>query len=106
VNSDKMTLGPLDHCGVWNIVEETASDSSKPSGTKAEQAPPLLEVACNLSSAPETDIRPLEELLSTNNTVSPVLAGLGSRPIWFWLLLTGLILTTLEWAMYQRRAIS
>lgn len=106
VNSDKMTLGPLDHCGVWNIVEETASDSTKPPGTKAEQPPPLLEVACNLSSAPETDIRPLEELLSTTNSVSPVLAGLGSRPIWFWLLLAGLILTTVEWAMYQRRVIS
>ena len=126
-NTEKMTIGPLDHCGVWSIVEESAADSSKGQAQKsqtaknqndrnnsgqnqpADQEPtsePLLEIACNLASATESDVRPAEDLLATATTVSPVLAGLGSRPVWFWLLLLALFLTTVEWGLYQRRIIS
>lgn len=106
VNADKLTLGPLDQCGFWKIDEvSTASNSGatrKPDGT----ATPLLEIACNLASSTESDIRPPEELLSKKVTPSPVMAGIGSHPIWFWLLLLGLGLSSIEWCMYQRRVIS
>ncbi len=111
-NADRLTIGPLDHCGVWSIVEETsAGRRGDQAGVKVPEStdaspPPLLEIACNLANAAESDVRPPEDLLAANTTLSPVLAGLGSRPVWFWLLLMGLILTTAEWAMYQRRIIS
>jgi hypothetical protein len=109
---ERMTIGPLDRCGVWSIVEDPGStepgkDTTTMPGDKTQAGEsPLLEIACNLASATESDVRPPEELLTNSTTTSPVLAGLGSRPVWFWLLLTGLVLTTLEWVMYQRRVIS
>lgn len=108
-NSERMTIGPLDQCGVWSILEESspASPSGKTQqGSESTMSVPLLEIACNLASAAETDVRPPEELLAAKTSVSPVLSGLGSRPLWFWLLLLGLILTTVEWGLYQRRVIS
>jgi hypothetical protein len=109
---ERMTIGPLDHCGVWSIVEDPGSAelgkaTAPKSGDKTQpDETPLLEIACNLASATESDVRPPEELLANSTTASPVLAGIGSRPVWFWLLLMGLVLTTLEWVMYQRRVIS
>ena len=122
-NVEKLTVGPLDQCGVWSIVvagqglraegqgtekTDAASTSNSSQSLAPQPSPlsPLLEIACNLASAAESDIRPPEELLETKGTVSPVLAGLGSRPMWFWLLLAGLVLTTVEWCLYQRRVIS
>ncbi|MEK6257521.1 MAG: VWA domain-containing protein, partial [Planctomycetota bacterium] len=122
-NVEKLIVGPLDQCGVWSIVRSrepraerqepeanagTSSSGSRPSALDSQLSSnqPLLEIACNLASAAESDIRPPEELLETKGTVSPVLAGLGSRPMWFWLLLAGLVMTTVEWCLYQRRVIS
>ena len=105
--NERMTIGPLDHCGVWSIFEDSgAAAVAQPKSNDAPPATPVLEIACNLASASESDVRPPEELLAATKTVSPVLAGFGSRPVWFWLLLTGLVLTTVEWVMYQRRVIS
>jgi hypothetical protein len=104
-NLDKMTIGPLDHCGIWKI--ETASGSEAKGSVKIGGSnPPLIEIACNLASAGESDIRPPEELVSKTPPPSPVMAGLGSHPLWFWLLLLALVLTSIEWYMYQRRVIS
>ena len=112
VNADRMTIGPLDQCGVWSIVEDASSGrageqaADKSTESTDTSSAPLLEIACNLASAAESDVRPSEELLAGDTTTSPVMAGLSSRPVWFWLLLMGLILTTVEWGMYQRRVIS
>jgi len=111
VHAERMTVGPLDQCGVWKIVEESSlsvmKNGADGSGAATEEGPaPLLEIACNLASAAESDVRPPEDLLAANVIASPVMAGLGSKPIWFWLLLLGLIVTTVEWALYQRRVIS
>ncbi len=113
MNVEKLTIGPLDQCGVWSIVggsQKSEVRSQKEDATLNPQPStlnqPLLEIACNLASVAESDIRPSEELLETKVAVSPVLAGLGSRPMWFWLLLLGLVLTTVEWCLYQRRVIS
>jgi hypothetical protein len=102
-NVDKMTIGPLDQCGIWSVVDTTPSVAAK---AEESRPGPLLEIACNLANSDESDVRPPEELQAYQSKASPVLAGLGSRPMWFWLLLLGLILTTTEWAMYQRRVIS
>lgn len=109
--SDRMTLGPLDHCGVWSIGEAARSgDSPDASSNNAPGKPaaaiPLMEIACNLASAAESDIRPSDALLTAESNRSEILSGIGSRPVWFWLLLLGLVLTTVEWALYQRRIIS
>jgi von Willebrand factor type A domain/Aerotolerance regulator N-terminal len=104
---DKTTFGPLDQCGIWKIEDEqptsitssTANESRLISGS-------LMEIACNLSNSTESDIRPPNELLSEKTTPSPLLSGIGSRPIWFWLSLLALALTSIEWWLYQRRVIS
>lgn len=111
LNTDRITVGPLDRCGIWKVIEESSVVAAHhgvehKTADSGERPPPLLEIACNLSSAAESDVRPPEDLLAANVVVSPVLAGLGSKPIWFWLLLLGLILTTVEWALYQRRVLS
>ncbi len=104
---DKTTLGPLDQCGIWKVEEEQPISMTGPSA-KESRSPsgPLLEIACNLSSSAESDLRPPNELLSEKTTPSPMLSGFGSRPIWFWLSLLALGLTSIEWWLYQRRVIS
>ena len=98
---NKVTVGPLDQCGVWSIVRPPA-DASKP-GTKAQEAPkPLLEVACNLASRSESDLR---SPLPTTAQASLV-GGFGGWPIWVVLCAVALALAGLEWYLYQRRWIS
>jgi len=106
-NTEKITLGPLDQCGVWRI--EPDSSNTKLDGSKKETRQttlPLLEIACNLANSVESDIRPPEELMAGKTVPSPVMAGLGSHPLWFWLLMLCLALTSMEWCLYQRRVIS
>lgn len=111
LNADKVTIGPLEHCGIWRVEEvrpTSVSTSHRDSSTSISPAsdPPMLEIACNLANSSESELRPAEELMSFKVSFSPVLAGLGSRPVWFWLLLLALVLTTVEWCLYQRRVLS
>ena len=100
-SGNKVTVGPLDQCGVWSIVRPS-SDASK-AGAKVREAPkPLLEVACNLASRPESDLR---SPLPTTSKASLV-GGFGGWPIWVVLCATALALAGLEWYLYQRRWIS
>lgn len=97
---ERITIGPLDQCGLWSVlpaIPETDSSETSPV--------PLLEFACNLASSRESEIRPPEELVAARSLAPPRIAGLGSRPLWFWLLLAGLLLTTVEWGLYHRRVI-
>jgi hypothetical protein len=101
VSGNKVTVGPLDQCGVWSIVRPS-SDASKV-GAKGQEAPkPLLEVACNLASRPESDLR---SPLPTTSRASLV-SGFGGWPIWVALCAVALALAGLEWYLYQRRWIS
>jgi len=93
-------IGPFDHCGVWTIAPAIAGQNPpKPAET------PALEIACNLASRGETDLRPSEAVLAL---VQPetVTAGFMNRPIWYYLVLLAWLLTGLEWYLYQRRWIS
>ena len=83
------TIGPLNEVGVWSI--------------KSTQA--VAEVAVNLASARETDLRPLKELVESPQT-QVTTAGWFSRPFWFYLILLACILSAVEWFLYQRRLIS
>jgi hypothetical protein len=116
-NFEKLTLGPLDECGVWSLVPvvptseqpaaaPSADERSEGNGrAAAPRSAALMDFACNLASPAESDIRPPAELLD-RPAPATMRAGLGAHPAWFWLLLAGLILTSVEWCLYQRRVIS
>lgn len=95
---EKTTVGPLDQAGVWSVAPALEKDPTKPDDAK-------LELACNLSNRPESDLRPAESLVKSTEA-SPLAAGWFTRPIWFYLLVLAWLLAGLEWFMYQRRVIS
>ncbi|MBC7967253.1 MAG: hypothetical protein H7Z17_15165 [Fuerstia sp.] len=99
--SSEITIGPLNEVGVWSVVH-----SLRDPQTKADSPETVLaEVAVNLASDRETDLRPLKDLTESPHT-QLASAGWFSRPAWFYLILLACILTTLEWFLYQRRLIS
>ncbi len=91
MQSERLSLGPFDQCGVWRVVED--SDTT------------LLELACNLSDRNESDVRvPKTDKATTASVVSANL--LGNRPLWFWLIAIAWLLMAIEWWAYQRRVIT
>jgi hypothetical protein len=86
----RATIGPLDRCGIWSV-----SARGKPA--------PELELACNLASAQESDIRPAAGL---ETRAARAGLALGGHPVWFYLIAAAWGLATLEWFLYQRRWIS
>jgi hypothetical protein len=64
-----------------------------------------MELACNLASKTESDLRVPEGLLKKEAPAA--LAALWfARPIWFYLIGVAWLLTFAEWFLYQRRWIS
>jgi hypothetical protein len=112
--ASSLTVGPLDRCGVWTVIErertdaKPASDSKPPSKSAADTAAQrtrsgsltLSELACNLADRRESDLRPEEGL--PDATLSTA-AGFAVRPIWYYLLASALMLSCWEWFLYQRR---
>jgi hypothetical protein len=94
----KTTIGPLDKCGVWSIA------AAGPDGKMRADTPPVLEIACNLASRPESDLRPPEALEA--KTEDAITGGVFGKPVWFYLLAAAWLLTAVEWYLYQRRWIS
>ena len=95
------TIGPLNEVGVWSV-SQRRSDSEPAAETPGSI---LFEVAINLASDRETDLRPLKELVESPQT-SFAAGGWFSRPIWYYLVLLACVMTTAEWFLYQRRLIS
>ena len=95
------TIGPLHEVGVWSVSH--GKKNSEPTVNGSDNI--LAEVAVNLASDRESDLRPLKELVESRQIHSPS-AGWFSRPFWYYLVLLACILTTLEWFLYQRRLIS
>jgi von Willebrand factor type A domain/Aerotolerance regulator N-terminal len=94
--ASRMTIGPLDRCGFWSIVLQAPARST--------DARVLYEVACNLASRAESDLRPPEGLpVGAGKSAA---AGFGVQPIWFYLIAAAWLLTGLEWCLYQRRTIT
>jgi hypothetical protein len=96
----KVTVGPLDRCGVWTLRRPNEPDAK----SKAEE-PPVLEIACNLAARAESDIRPPAGLIEQPRLAS-LGGGSGGWPLWFMLALVAGILIVAEWYLYQRRWIS
>jgi hypothetical protein len=94
----KMTLGPLDHCGVWSVRRRGEAQAEKTRETE-----PDFEVACNLASRRESDLRPPKDWTPKAPEVQ---GGFGGRPLWYGLIIGAWALVTAEWFLYQRRWIS
>jgi von Willebrand factor type A domain/Aerotolerance regulator N-terminal len=90
----KTTIGPFDRAGIWSVV------GAEPN------AAPIREIACNLASAAESDLRPPSDLPAPAVAEFGVASGLLGRPIWFYLIFLAWALAALEWFLYQRRWIS
>ena len=95
----KALLGPLDQVGIWSIIP-------RPDPTAARDAPPArpsLELAANLASRAESDLRAPEALKALKAGGQ---GAWGGRPIWYYLIFAAWFLFALEWFLYQRRWIS
>ena len=106
-NVTRLLLGPLDQCGVWQVLRSyadgAASQPASPDRAAAEPLETLAQYACNLASAAESDLRATADVFAEQ----PDYAGVfGGRPIWFYLIVLGWLLSAIEWCMYQRRWIS
>jgi hypothetical protein len=85
-----VSVGPLDQCGVWRIAAEA-------------EGPAVAEIACNLASRQESNLRPTE---TWEEKAAPAPTGLLPRPVWFYLVAAAWLLAAAEWYLYQRRWIS
>ena len=102
-----VTIGPLNEVGVWTIASNLTAEHTKSTQPSAESISNdvLAEVAVNLASERETDLRPLKQLTdAAHATINAV--GWFSHPAWTYLIFVALVLTCLEWCLYQRRFIS
>lgn len=94
-SEESVSLGPFDRCGIWSVAQVNAADGS----------PSVADLAVNLASVRESDLRPHEEFRQREQTNSS-LAGWFARPVWFYLLAAACILTVTEWFLYQRRLLT
>ena len=90
----QLSIPPLDECGIWGIVEASSHDDSEP----------IMELAVNLASDSETDLRTPTELITEEPRA--LVAGWFTRPIWFYLAAAACLVTVAEWWLYQRRVIT
>jgi hypothetical protein len=90
----RLTIGPLDQCGVWQVVTERRT-SGEPTNVHAE-------LACNLVNAQESNLQHQHDAAG----MTPEIAAVGRRPAWLYLAAVALLFTSVEWLLYQRRWIS
>ena len=104
LQSERLSLGPFDQCGVWRVVASAERDRN-PEAKPEVVDTTLLELACNLADRSESDVRvPKSEEVTPKFVVS---AGVfGNRPVWFWLIALAWLLMAIEWWAYQRRVIT
>lgn len=95
-----VTAGPLNEVGLWTL---TSSEIRTSADDQAAHANAM--VAVNLASSEESDLRPRALKLPTAAKGTQISRWL-SRPLWIYLTLFAVILTCIEWVLYQRRIIS
>ena len=98
--SATVTTGPLNEVGLW-----TLTASANINSPVAENVNSYAVVAVNLASIKESDLRPRASISSTFGNGSQMSRWL-SRPLWIYLTICAVILTCVEWILYQRRFIS
>ncbi len=109
--AEKASVGPLDEIGVWSLRPAETEGTKKASTTKsAGESPgatadaanaPALELACNLASRVEGDLRPPPAWRDLS--AAAIGGGTFVRPIWFYLIALAWLLAAVEWVLYQRR---
>ena len=102
-------------CTVWSLVERARQafdqkpqanekrggpKAGDPAGKNSSDGVVLAELACNLADRRESDLRPAEGVPDQKTSLG---AGVGVRPIWYYLLASALVLTCWEWFLYHRR---
>ncbi len=100
VTDGRVTLGPFDECGVWTL--QPRGVGFLPANSLTMAATSVLEIACNLSNADESNLSLSPRPDSTAANAPSVLG----RPLWFYLVLLAWLLTGLEWVLHQRRVVS
>jgi hypothetical protein len=94
-SATKVTIGPFDHRGVWEVAANTPN------------AMPIARYAVNLMSKAESDLRPPEGLQATATAAEAgLVGGFFGRPVWWYLAGLAWVLAAAEWYLYQRRWIS
>ena len=103
---ESVTLGPFSQSGVWTVDEvEVNALGEVQSPNEETSIPALAQIAVNVANQRETDLRPPEELLTKDET-KPLMASMFARPVWFYLVAAGCLLSVVEWFLYQRRVIA
>ena len=106
VNSGRLSLGTLSQCGLWEVfpaeslADQTSGRVSEP--VIAKDAKPIKQIACNLADLNESNLRLAPGSFYENHSQNIARAAAG-RPIWFWLAMLAIVMTTSEWFLYQRR---
>lgn len=99
--ADRMvTAGPLNEVGLWTLTTAVSNKSVNSETIGADAV-----VAVNLASDKETDLRP-RALISATARSGLQMSRWLSRPLWIYLTIVAMILTGVEWILYQRRFIS
>ena len=97
--ADAWTVGPLNHRGLWRIVD--APSEREAAGSPDISPRTLKEIACNLVNRQESDLR-----VAAGKSDSMQSKSSGGAPWWWYLTLVGLCWTAAEWFLYQRRWIA
>jgi len=95
---EKLTVGPLESCGIWKVKSDAVNKNTSPTE-------PVMEMACNLANANESDLRTAKGL-KEYDVLLPLASSWFSRPIWFYLVGLAWLLVVIEWFLYQRRYLS
>ncbi len=101
--ANRAAIGPLDRRGIWQVVRKADVETLRAEARSDEVAAPVAEVACNVSSRRETDLRPPEGWRTARAGFG---GGFGARPVWYYLIALAWLLAAAEWFLYQRRWIS
>ncbi|APZ96030.1 cobaltochelatase subunit [Fuerstiella marisgermanici] len=99
-------IGPLNEVGVWTVTESpTAKQQQINSGIDSTIDPSFQQIAVNLASVNESDLRPVQ---GAADEVQNAAASHGwfSRPLWFYLIAVASVFSAFEWFLYQRRWIT
>ena len=95
-----VTAGPLNEVGLWNLSAKMSNGA-----TADEDSDSYALVAVNLASGKESDLRPRAAISATAGSGLQTSRWL-SRPLWIYVTVAAMILTGVEWVLYQRRFIS
>jgi len=96
---EQAMIGPLMATGLWSVTAaKTESVGNAENATEA----PAVDIACNLASPVESDLRPRAGVVGIDELQ---LSSLGGHPPWFYLTLLATGLIVAEWWLYQRRIV-